>query len=126
MTNEHLKVAVVDDDPSVRKALCRLLGLLSVDAVSFASGMEFLENLPNHRLDCLFLDLRMPKMNGFDVLQQLSHSQWPVKTIVMSAQDEASSSKACLSAGAIAYLTKPLDEQTLIAAIHKATGSMPT
>lgn len=115
---DKLRISVVDNDESVRKALGRLLSSLDYQAETFDSGRAFLDSLADRCPDFLVLDLHMPGLSGLDVLQQLSRTRAPVGAIIITAYDEPETQTQCLAAGALAYLRKPLDEQVLLAAIR--------
>ncbi len=115
-------VAIVDDDASVRKALARLLRALSINPQTFASAREFLDSLPSSVPECLILDLHMPDMNGLELQGELARVGARIPTIVVTAHNEIGYREQCRAAGAAAYLLKPLDESTLIAAIGAAMG----
>ena len=117
-----LRISVVDDDESVRKALGRLLSSLDYQAETFDSGRAFLDSLADRCPDFLVLDLHMPGLSGLDVLQQLTRTPVPVRVIVITAYDEPETQTQCLAAGALAYLRKPLDEQVLLGAIRTTGG----
>lgn len=123
MDRSRLRVAVIDDDESVRKALRRLLRAANLDADTFASGREFIDSLAAQRPDCIVLDLHMPGMNGLDVQQQLAHRGLQLPIVVITGHDEPLARSQCLSAGAAAYLRKPLDDEALLDAIHRAAGA---
>ncbi len=116
-------VAVVDDEEPIRKALCRLLRACGIAAEGFASGQVFLDSLAARRADCLILDLRMPGFGGLQVLQQLQSFSRTLPTIVITGHDEPGTRANCLSAGAVAYLRKPFDEESLLEAIDVAVRS---
>jgi len=78
-------IAVVDDDPSVLKALLRLFRSSGFKARGFASGEEFLTTLPFYHYDCLVLDLRMPGMSGIEVQQDIEFIKAGISTIVITA-----------------------------------------
>ena len=117
-----LRISVVDDDESVRKALGRLLSSLDYQAETFDSGRAFLDSLADRCPDFLVLDLHMPGLSGLDVLQQLSRTCVGVRAIIITAYDEPETQTQCLAAGALAYLRKPLDEQVLLGAIRTTEG----
>ena len=126
MSDRRVKVAIVDDDSSVRKALCRLLRQMNMDAEPFSNGTDFIESLKRSAPDCLVLDLRMPKTSGWQVLSELRKMKAVVKTIVVSADDELNIGPLDAT-GSICFLTKPIDEQQLVAAIaQKAGGGRPS
>jgi FixJ family two-component response regulator len=122
MDRSRLRIAVVDDDESVRKALKRLLRAANLDATTFASGRDFLNSLAAQLPDCVVLDLHMPGMSGMDVQQQLAGSGLRLPVVIITGHDEPETRSRCLSAGAAAYLRKPLDDETLLDAIHRAAG----
>jgi FixJ family two-component response regulator len=126
MEKSRLRVAVIDDDASVRKALKRLLRAANLDAEVFASGRQFLETLPSGSPDCLVLDLHMPDMNALDVQRYLAQEGLQVPIVVITGHDEPESQAQCLSAGAVAYLRKPLDDEALLEVIHRAAGATPS
>jgi FixJ family two-component response regulator len=107
-------IAVVDDEESVRKAVVRVLQAAGFAARAFASGAEFLKNWHFDRPDCLVLDLQMPGLSGREVQESLrmAGAQFPI--VIITAHDSPSLREECMNAGAIAYLSKPLDIRTLI------------
>ena len=119
MGASKLLISVVDDDAAIRKALLRLFSAHDLDAVAFDSGPAFLDSLVSRCPDCLILDLHMPGISGLDVLRHLSRIGLSVPTIIITAHDDPE--KQCLTAGAVAYLQKPIDEQVLLAAIASAS-----
>ncbi|HEX6734568.1 MAG TPA: response regulator [Azonexus sp.] len=116
------QIAVVDDEDSVRKALARLLRAAGMGVESFSSGGDFLRFLPDHAIDCVILDLHMPTVSGFDILERLAEQRSPVAVVVITGHDTPESQARVLAAGAAAYLLKPVDEQVLLGAIATAIG----
>ena len=88
MSKTRPLVAIVDDEEPIRKALTRLLRSAGLDVESFPSGGDFLASLPNHRPDCVVLDLHMPVVSGFDVQTRLADSGVPVVIITGHDSDE--------------------------------------
>jgi len=117
------RVAVVDDDLSVRKALERLLRAAGFDAATFASAHEFFYSLEGQHPDCLVLDLHMPDMNGLEVQRRLGQTGVRIPVVVITGHDEPQTRAQCLSAGATDYLCKPLNDEALLAAIQRAMDS---
>jgi FixJ family two-component response regulator len=115
-------IAIVDDDPSVLKALARLLRTRALYARTFGSAQEFLDALPDGLPDCLIVDLQMPGMTGLELQQHLVKAGIKIPTIVITAHDGVGTRERCRSAGASAYLLKPLQNTALIAAINSAMG----
>jgi FixJ family two-component response regulator len=114
------RIAVVDDDHSVRKALCRLLRSVGLEADSYGSGREFLDALKDTRPDCLVLDLRMPDMNGLELKRHLADRGIRVPTVIITGHDEPGMHAECMAAGVSRYLRKPLDDLALLEAIDTA------
>jgi FixJ family two-component response regulator len=120
MDRPHLRISVVDDDESVRKALGRLLRAERMDARTFASGQEFLCSLESVRPDCVILDVHMPGINGLDVQRRLAEGGLQLPVVVITGYDEPLTRARCMSAGAAAYLRKPLEAKGLLSAIYRA------
>ena len=117
-------IAIVDDDPSVLKALARLLATRSFASKAYISASQFLVSLPEGLPDCLIADLQMPEMTGLELLLNLARRGVQIPTIIITAHDEAGTRARCKSAGAIAYLAKPVNETSLFAAVDAACGSV--
>jgi FixJ family two-component response regulator len=120
MAQDRICVAIVDDDAGVRRALARLLRASRFDAVAYESATEFLASLSGRVPDCLVVDLQMPEMNGLELQQHLARASVKIPTVVITAHDGVGTRERCQSAGAAAYLLKPLDEEALISAIRVA------
>lgn len=113
-------IAVVDDDPFVRKALERLLRSAGFSVEGFASGAEFLCSADDHQPDCVVLDLHMPDLSGFEVQSRLACTHGGVPVVVITGHDTPESRTRALGSGAKAYLPKPVDDETLLKAINGA------
>jgi FixJ family two-component response regulator len=124
MSARH-RIAVVDDDHSVRKALQRLLRSVNLDADAYGSSREFLDALGDARPDCLVLDLQMPEMNGLELQQHLAEAGIRLPVVVITGHDEPGMQAQCMAAGASTYLRKPLDDKVLLAAINRAIAAVP-
>jgi len=113
-------VYVVDDDPSVRVAMERLLKSVGLTVETFASAREFLDQATPEWSGCLIVDLRMPGMGGLDLQDQLSASQVSLPVIFLTGYGTVPASVRAMKAGAVDFLEKPVDDQTLLDAVHKA------
>jgi FixJ family two-component response regulator len=113
-------VAVLDDEPEMRKALRRLLTCRGFRVEEYARGQDLLFVIDSHPLDCLLLDLYMPGFNGFELLEAFRSRQIPLPVIVITAYDEPVTAERVRALGASAYLTKPIDRDTLLSAIEAA------
>lgn len=123
MSKARPLIAVVDDEESVRKALTRLLRSSGLDVVTFPSGVELLESLAVRRPDCVVLDLHMPVMNGFEVQARLAKPGVPV--VIMTGHDSTETRERAMSGRPIAYLRKPVNDETLLDAIELALRQPP-
>ena len=115
-------VAVLDDEPEMRKALRRLLTCRGFGVEEYACGVDLLAALSSLPLDYLLLDLQMPGINGFDVLEAVRSRQIPVPVIVITAHDEPGTAERVRGLGAAAYLKKPVDREALLSALATATS----
>ena len=114
---------MLDDEPEMRKALRRLLTCSGFRVEEYECGEDLLAAVGSHPLDCLLLDLHMPGINGFDVLETLRSRHMPVPVIVITAHDEPGTAERVRALGASAYLKKPVDEAALLAAITTSITS---
>ena len=123
MNQAILRVALVDDEEGVRKALGRLLRSAGIEvAASFSSGRDFLGAAEGLRLDCLVLDLHMPAMSGLEVHQELVRSGSRLPVVIITGHDKPEYRAQALGAGVAAYLPKPVDAKVLLAAIAAAAA----
>jgi FixJ family two-component response regulator len=124
MAKNLRSIAIVDDDPSVLKALARLLGAHSFATKTYLSAPHFLASLAEGLPDCLIADLQMPEMTGLELQLTLARRGVQIPTIIITAHDEAGMRERCKSAGVIAYLSKPVQDSSLFAAIDAADGDI--
>jgi FixJ family two-component response regulator len=123
MGGSRFRVAIVDDEEPVRRALRRLFLAEGIEAEAFASGSDFLESLRSRLPDCVVMDLHLPGLDGFDLQERLAAHNPRIPVIVITGDDREGTSAQVLAAGASAYLTKPLETNTLLAAVVAAVES---
>lgn len=116
-------IAIVDDEPSICRALLRLLRVSNYRAEAFSSPLLFLESLAERVPDCVVLDLQMPAMTGVELQQHLLLLPEPPPVIIVTAHDEPKTRDRCLALGAIRYLRKPIEGDLLVDSIHQAVSS---
>ena len=116
-------IFVVDDDPSMRLSVKRLLNQHGFETELFDSVEDFHERADVRRPDCLVLDVKLKNGSGIDLRKELANSGVSVPAIFITANDTDRTREAAADAGCAAYLTKPFLGKTLIDAIEKATGS---
>jgi FixJ family two-component response regulator len=115
-------VYVVDDEPSVRKALSRLLRSAGLKCEVFASADEFLahERESPAESGCLVLDVQMPGLNGMDLQEVLSAGEGRLPIIFITGHGDIPLSVRAMKKGAVDFLTKPFDDKDLLSAIAVA------
>jgi FixJ family two-component response regulator len=120
MAKPDRSVAIVDDDPAVLKGLRRLLQTRMTGVDTYESADLFLAALQRGRPDCLIVDLQMPGMTGIELAHRLVTMGIHIPTIVITAFDGPGTRERCNAAGAVAFLSKPLADDVLFAAIEQA------
>ena len=115
-----IRVAVIDDDKSVRTSLGRLLKAAGVEIVSFPSAREFLEDPARDQVDCALTDVRMPGVDGFKLQQMLSQSVPYLSVVFISGHGDIPMTVRAILGGAVDFLEKPVDDGALLEAIRRA------
>jgi FixJ family two-component response regulator len=113
-------VAIVDDDPSVRRGLQRLIQSAGWKVESFASAQEFLVFPRTAAPTCLVLDLQLPGLSGLDLQKRLAKIGLEIPIVFLTGHGNIPASVQAMKAGAVEFLTKPIDEQDLFRAIREA------
>ena len=121
MNNPNPTVFVVDDDPSIRKGLGRLLKVSGYLVETFGSAQEFLQRAPDCLGPaCLVLDVKMPGLNGLDLQDQLKQMEYAMPIVFITGHGDITMSVKAMKTGAIDFLTKPFDEKDLLKAVQEA------
>jgi FixJ family two-component response regulator len=114
-------VFVVDDDPSVRKSMARLLTSNGHRVDTFASAAEFLRRKVRPAgAACLILDLRMPEVDGLELQAQLRDATPNLPIVFATGHGDVPDSVQAMKLGAVDFLTKPVDETQLLTAVARA------
>jgi FixJ family two-component response regulator len=114
-----LRVAVVDNEEAVRRALGRMLTASRFEVDIYASARDFLDSLPTRRPDCILLDYHMPGLDAREVQQRLALDAVHIPVIVMTAHDLPALRTQCLAEGALAFLVKPVRRDHLVGIIAR-------
>jgi FixJ family two-component response regulator len=120
--SSEILLTVVDDDESVRDALKSLLQSVGFAAEIFSSAEEFLHWSNRDKTSCLILDVHMPAMTGLELQRHLGGTQCRIPMIFITALDDPLARAQALEAGAVDFLKKPFDEESLLDAVHAALG----
>jgi FixJ family two-component response regulator len=115
-------VFLVDDDASVRKSLARLVKTAGYEAELFASVRDFLARAPYDGPCCLVLDVRMPGLTGLDLQEALRVAGQRLSIVFITGHRDIPVSVKAMKAGAVDFLTKPVDAETLLEAIRQAVA----
>ena len=110
-------VHVVDDDPAVRRSLERLLDAAGFHVVSYQSPAAFLNAASGLSAGCVLLDIRMPGVDGLEVQSRLNRLRVNLPVIVMTGHGDVPSAVRAMKAGAVDFLEKPFEDETLLNAI---------
>jgi FixJ family two-component response regulator len=113
-------VFIVDDDPSVRKSLARLVRTAGYEVEVFASAREFLARPQQDRPCCLVLDVRMPGLTGLDLQAALATAGRRWSIVFITGYGDVRTSVKAMQGGATDFLTKPVNDQELLGAIERA------
>jgi FixJ family two-component response regulator len=120
-------VAIVEDDPRMRRCVERALNLHGFEAELFPSAEEFLGRDPDSRVACLVLDINLPGMSGLELRRRLTAVGSALPVIFITAVDHDTVETAAIEAGCAAYLHKPFSTELLITAVTNAlTGQQAT
>jgi FixJ family two-component response regulator len=120
MSDDMGTVFVVDDDPSMRRALESLLRSVGHEVRLFSSAPEFMQAVRGDVPGCLVLDVRLPGMSGLAFQQELTKAGIALPIIFITGHGDVPMTVRAMKAGAVEFLTKPFDDQVLLDAIHAA------
>ncbi len=121
MNSLNQTVYIVDDDPSVRKSLGRLLKSAGYEVEIFGSAREFLNVDPIcEGPSCLVLDMKMPELSGFDLQQELKQKNYALPIVFITGHGDIPMSVKAMKIGAVDFLTKPFYEDDLLNAVQEA------
>jgi len=113
-------VFVVDDDPSVRHSLSRLIRQAGLNVETFASADEFLSMYRSDGPACLVLDVRMPGMDGFELRTKMLESNTHIPTIIITGHADVPMAVRAMRSGVVDFVEKPFRGPQLLERIHQA------
>ncbi|MFO1082158.1 MAG: response regulator FixJ [Reyranellaceae bacterium] len=119
MTDSHV-VHVIDDDAEVRQSLAFLLGSAGFAVRLHESAVAFLDVLAEAQPGCILTDIRMPDLDGLALQRRLNEAGSSFPVIVMTGHGDVSLAVQAMKAGAIDFIEKPFDDETLLSAIRVA------
>jgi RNA polymerase sigma factor (sigma-70 family) len=113
-------VSVVDDDPAVLKAVARLLRSAGFNVAAFATPREFLEDHDPRSHGCVVLDVAMPGLDGLALQREMTSEGPGLPIVFLSGRGDIPTSVRAMKQGAVDFLTKPVDDEQLVAAVRFA------
>ena len=117
---DNQTVYIIDDDDAARQSLEFLLKSHKLTVQAYESAIAFLEALPNISSGCVITDVRMPGMNGIELLKRLRSLTHPVPVIVITGHGDVPLAVEAMKYGAEDFLEKPFDDELLLSAVHSA------
>ena len=124
MNSIGAKVYIVDDDEAMRDSLAYLLGAAGFTVELFESASRFLEGLPTVHSGCVVTDVRMPGVDGIELLRQLKREMPSLPVLVMTGHGDVPLAVEAMKLGASDFVEKPFEDERLISAIRAALAGM--
>lgn len=118
--NNEPIVMVVDDDPSVRRALINLFESVGLRVAAFGSAPEILQSKPPEVPSCLVLDIRLPGLSGLDLQADLAKANIHTPIIFITGHGDIPMTVRAMKSGAVDFLTKPMRDQDILDAVQAA------
>jgi FixJ family two-component response regulator len=118
--SDKIRIAIIDDDPSIRRSLMRMLNVAGFEVVAFSSANEFLAAEDTGKVSCAVSDLRMPEVDGL-ALQQTLRARLPhLSMVFITGHGDVPTGVSAMKAGAVDFLEKPVRSHVLLEAINRA------
>ena len=118
MTDERTTVFIIDDDPSARRGLSRLVRAAGMRVEAYDSAQEFLERKHYDGYGCILLDIKMPGMNGLELQEELVKADYSMPIIFVSGHADVPMTARAMKKGAVDFLTKPVNGDQLLKVIN--------
>lgn len=116
----HRRAYIVDDDAALRRTMQRMLGDEGISVEEFATAESFLEGYPERPIGCVLLDVKLPGLDGMQLLEQIADLSPANPIIMVSGYGDIPSAVRAGRAGALDFLQKPFRKEQLIEAVRKA------
>ena len=117
-----MKIAVIDDDKSVRTSLARAIKTAGIEVASFSSADEFLSDPCLNQIDCAVTDVRMPGIDGLALQEMLAQTQPHLSLVFITGQGDIPMGIKAMKRGAVDFLEKPVDRTALLEAVRRAAA----
>ena len=126
MPPDSAVVHVIDDDEALRQSLAFLLRANAIEVETYESGATFLAAAPALKSGCVVTDVRMPEINGIELLRRLKELKIPLPVIVITGHGDVPLAVEAMKFGAADFLEKPFDDEILLAAVRSALNRQDT
>lgn len=116
-----LRIAIVDDEILIREGLARMISKENTEFLvigTYSDGKHLLDELPSLQLDVVITDIRMPQINGLELIKQLKASHPQIRSILMSGFVEFNYAREAIRSSAVDYLLKPIDKEQLFELLY--------
>src|SRR6187455_785476 len=120
MLPEHKQILVVDDEPNLRRVLSAQLERDGYDVHTAEDGEQALALLRDHHIDLVITDLRMPRVDGMELLRRVAKFEEPAPVVMITAHGTVDTAVEALKTGAFDYITKPFDQDEVRTIVKKA------
>lgn len=117
------RILIIDDSDFSRQRTVEILKGNGFDVLEAAGGREGLQKAEGNKPDCIILDLLMPEMNGYQVLNELKEKGITIPIVVLSADIQDTTQQECFKLGAVDFVKKPPKEEEVLKAVQEALGS---
>ncbi|MCA9556668.1 MAG: response regulator, partial [Myxococcales bacterium] len=114
------RIVVVDDERNIRRTLSMVLEGEGYEVETFESAEEFIPRLPQGRIDVLLLDVRLPGIDGIELLQKVKDEQPNLPVLMISGHASIEDAVKAMAIGAVDFMEKPLSRETVLARVKKA------
>lgn len=115
-----MKVAIIDDDSAVLDSLCQLLTGAGLDVCAFQSAEAFMSASVESEVSCVVSDVRLPKMTGIELHQEISQRFPSLPVVLITGQGDIAMAVAAIKSGAVDFVEKPFSDERIVASIQNA------
>lgn len=119
------EIHVIDDDAAMRESLAFLLDVNGYKPVLHESANAFLEEVPSDGFTCVISDIRMPGMNGIELVRRLKSRGSPCRVILITGHGDVSLAVEAMKAGAVDFIEKPFDDAAILGSIQSVLNTRP-
>lgn len=116
-------ICLLDDEPSVLKALGRLLASAGLPVEKFGDPVQFLDRAKHQPMRLAVIDIRMPGMTGLEVLSELRTVAPDARVIILTGENDSAHRDAAMEGGACAFFLKPFEAESFLQAVREAMAS---